>query len=413
VSTVRSIVVFVPAKAGIIESDVLGKRAIDHLLQNVSRFEDAETNVIVAGGAASLIRGFPNVSTRSVEELRGLDLGGRIVLLLDARFWFSYQALERLFACAQESANGLRVIVHRSDLSTGFRKVETLAVCLPFSSDRSSLFRRKRTDSVTGLEQLLDAATHGGTAICEAVQLDPRTPPLEIAGYESIAELERRLLLERAVLAMRQGVRIRDPNTVYIRGELACGANVEIEVNVILEGRVVLGDGVKIGANSVVRSSTIGERTRVNPFSIVEDSKVGCDSFVGPYGRIRPGSSIGDEAQIGNYVEIKGSQIGARSRINHHSFIGDAVLGERVTIGAGTITCNHDGIGTNRTIIERDVLIGSGCNLIAPVRIGEGATVGAGSTISQDVPARKLTLARSPQTTVENWQGPRTRRMKK
>jgi bifunctional UDP-N-acetylglucosamine pyrophosphorylase/glucosamine-1-phosphate N-acetyltransferase len=117
--------------------------------------------------------------------------------------------------------------------------------------------------------------------------------------------------------------------------------------------------------------------------------------------------------QIGNYVEIKNSQIGARSRINHHSFIGDAVLGERVTIGAGTITCNHDGVGTHQTIVERGALIGSGCNLIAPVRIGEGATVGAGSTISRDVPAGKLTLARSPQTTVEEWHGPRTRRMKK
>jgi bifunctional UDP-N-acetylglucosamine pyrophosphorylase/glucosamine-1-phosphate N-acetyltransferase len=188
---------------------------------------------------------------------------------------------------------------------------------------------------------------------------------------------------------------------------------VEIEVNVILEGRVELGDDVKIGANSLVKNSTIGARTRVNPFSIIEDSKVGCNSFVGPYGRIRPGSSIGDEVQIGNYVEIKSSQIGARSRINHHSFIGDAVVGEQVTIGAGTVTCNHDGVGTNQTIIESGVYIGSGCYLIAPVRIGEGATVGAGSTISRSVPAGKLTLARSPQTTVEDWQGPRGGRTKK
>jgi bifunctional UDP-N-acetylglucosamine pyrophosphorylase/glucosamine-1-phosphate N-acetyltransferase len=115
--------------------------------------------------------------------------------------------------------------------------------------------------------------------------------------------------------------------------------------------------------------------------------------------------------QIGNYVEIKSSQVGAGSRINHHSFIGDAVLGERVTIGAGTITCNYDGVGTHRTIIERGVSIGSGCNLIAPVRIGEGATVGAGSTISRDVPAGKLALTRSPQTTIEDWRGPRTRRI--
>jgi NDP-sugar pyrophosphorylase family protein len=406
-------VVFVPAEVGILECDVLGTRAIDHLLQNVSRFDDAEISVVGTGGVPLCTKGLPNVSVRSMSELQELDLAERIVLLLDARFWFSREALESLFAHAQESANGLRVVSHSGGAAASLRRVETFAVCLPFRSDGSGLFRREQTDSVTGLEQWLNAATYRAAAICEAAQLDPKTPPLEISGYESIAELERRLLLERAVLAMRQGVRIRDPHTIYIRGELACGANVEIEVNVILEGRVVLGDGVKIGANSLLRDSTIGARTRVNPFSIIEDSKVGRNSFVGPYGRIRPGSSIGDEVQIGNYVEIKSSQIGARSRINHHSFIGDAVVGEQVTIGAGTITCNHDGVGTNQTIIEGGVYIGSGCYLIAPVRIGEGATVGAGSTISRDVPARKLTLARSPQTTVEDWQGPRGGRMKK
>ena len=124
-------------------------------------------------------------------------------------------------------------------------------------------------------------------------------------------------------------------------------------------------------------------------------------------------SVIGDGVQIGNYVEIKNSQVGAGSRINHHTFIGDAVLADQVTIGAGTITCNHDGIGINQTIIERGAYIGSGCNLVAPLRIGQGATVGAGSTITRDVPAAKLTLARSPQTTIESWRGPKTRREKR
>jgi bifunctional UDP-N-acetylglucosamine pyrophosphorylase/glucosamine-1-phosphate N-acetyltransferase len=238
-------------------------------------------------------------------------------------------------------------------------------------------------------------------------------PPLELAGCEGMAELERRVLLERALAQLRRGVRIRDPRTAYIRGTLTCGAGVEIEVNVVLEGRVVLGDGVRIGANSLLRNCAIGARTRVNPFSIVEDSRVGCDGFVGPYGRIRPGNDIGDAVQIGNYVEVKSSRIGAGCRINHHSFIGDAVLGERVTIGAGTITCNYDGFGTHQTVIERGASIGSGCNLVAPVRVGADATVGAGSTISRDVPPGKLTLTRSPQTTLEDWPGPRTRRSKK
>jgi bifunctional UDP-N-acetylglucosamine pyrophosphorylase/glucosamine-1-phosphate N-acetyltransferase len=128
---------------------------------------------------------------------------------------------------------------------------------------------------------------------------------------------------------------------------------------------------------------------------------------VGPYARVRPGSSIGDHVQIGNYVEIKNSEVGSRSRINHHAFIGDATIGDEVTIGAGTITCNHDGVRINRTVVERGAYIGSGCNLVAPVRIGERATVGAGSTITRDVPGSKLTIARARQTTLDNWRGPR------
>jgi bifunctional UDP-N-acetylglucosamine pyrophosphorylase/glucosamine-1-phosphate N-acetyltransferase len=250
-------------------------------------------------------------------------------------------------------------------------------------------------------------------AVCVTADLDADAPPVELADYGGVAKLERTLLFERASVAMAQGVRMRDPHTVYIRGELACGKDVQIDVNVIFEGAVVLGDGVTIGANSVVRNAKVAARARVNPFSIVEDSEIGAGSFVGPYGRIRPGCAIGADVQVGNYVEIKNSRVGARSRINHHSFIGDAVLGESVTIGAGTITCNHDGARTHQTLIERDAYIGSGCLLIAPVRIGEAATVGAGSTISRDVPAGKLTLARAAQTTVEHWPGPRTRRVEK
>ena len=246
---------------------------------------------------------------------------------------------------------------------------------------------------------------------CRFLLLDADgAPPLELTGCEGMAELERRVLLERVLAAMRRGVRIRDPRTAYIRGELECGAGVEIEVDVVLEGRVVLGEGVAIGAHSIVRNSTIGQRTRVHPYSLIEDSTMGAGGFVGPYGRLRPGCSIGDAVQIGNFVEIKSSVIGAGTRINHHSFIGDAVLGERVTIGAGTITCNHDGSGVQHTTIGAGTYVGSGCCLIAPLNIGEGATIGAGSTVSREVPAGRLTVARAQARTVENWRGPRSSR---
>jgi bifunctional UDP-N-acetylglucosamine pyrophosphorylase/glucosamine-1-phosphate N-acetyltransferase len=188
---------------------------------------------------------------------------------------------------------------------------------------------------------------------------------------------------------------------------LICGSDVEVEPNVIFEGRVVLGSGVRIGAHCIVKESEIGANTRINPYSSIEHAVIGTSATVGPYARIRPGSHIADAVQIGNYVEIKNSEIGSRTRINHHTFIGDATLGEDVTVGAGTITCNHDGVRVNRTVIERGAYVGSGCNLVAPLRVGEGATIGAGSTITEDVPAMKLTLARPRQATIEHWRGPR------
>jgi bifunctional UDP-N-acetylglucosamine pyrophosphorylase/glucosamine-1-phosphate N-acetyltransferase len=209
---------------------------------------------------------------------------------------------------------------------------------------------------------------------------------------------------------LRQGVRFLDPRNVYLRGDLTCGADVEIDINVIFEGSVTLEDGVRVGAHTILTDARIGQNTTIKPFTMIEGSTVGADAAIGPYARLRPGTTIGDRSSIGNYVEIKNARIDAGARINHHAFVGDAELAEDVTIGAGTITCNHDGAGRARTVIERGAYIGSGCKLVAPLRIGAGATIGAGSTITRDVPPGKLTLARSRQTTIENWQGPRSRR---
>ena len=212
---------------------------------------------------------------------------------------------------------------------------------------------------------------------------------------------------------LRQGVRFLDPLHVYIRGDLVCGADVEIDINVIFEGKVTLEDGARIGAHSILNNTQIGRNTTIRPFSMVDGSTIGADAAIGPYARIRPGSTIGDRSSIGNYVAIKSSRIGAGARINHHSFVGDADFAENVTIGAGTITCNHDGAVSTHTVIERGAYIGSGCKLVAPLRIGEAATIGAGSTITENVPAGKLALARSRQTTINDWEGPRTRRDRK
>lgn len=229
----------------------------------------------------------------------------------------------------------------------------------------------------------------------------------KIKNMQELAEEERSILRKRADEAMQNGTRIRDPERIDIRGKLICGSNVEIDINVVIEGKVILGDNVRIGANCILIGSSIGSGTTINPYSLVEDAVIGEHSFVGPYGRIRPKSELGDHVQIGNFVEIKNATVASGCRINHLSFVGDAKLAKDVTLGAGTTTCNHDGINTNSTVIEEGAFVGSGCNLVAPLTIGANATVGSGSTITDDVPEGQLTLARSRQVTIKNWKRPK------
>jgi len=219
---------------------------------------------------------------------------------------------------------------------------------------------------------------------------------------EEIKNNKKRMLLHAENL-LREGVFIADPERIDIRGELTCGKNVSIDINVIFEGIVKLDDNVSIGANSIIISSVIGQNTVIKPFTFIEGAIIGKNSFIGPFGRIREGSVINDFVQIGNFVEIKNTTIMNKCRINHLSFIGDADLAENVTIGAGTITCNHNGSNSSQTSIKSDVYIGSGSNLIAPLTIGVGSTIGAGSTINKDVPDGKLVIARARQTEVKNW----------
>tara|TARA_B100001750_G_C15344544_1_gene513965 strand:- start:71 stop:772 length:702 start_codon:yes stop_codon:yes gene_type:complete len=228
-----------------------------------------------------------------------------------------------------------------------------------------------------------------------------------IIKVKNKAQKKRESFMQKAYKLMMNGVLIHDPQRIDIRGELTCGKDVEIDINVIIEGNVILGDGVRIGANCILKNCEIGNGTYINPFSFIEDSIVGKESFVGPYGRIRPGTLIADNVQIGNFVEVKNAKIDSKCRINHLSFIGDADVEDEVTIGAGTIICNHNGIDINRTIIGKGAYIGSGCKLVAPLIINHGSTIGAGSTITKDTPSDLLTLARSKQIVVKNWKRPK------
>jgi bifunctional UDP-N-acetylglucosamine pyrophosphorylase/glucosamine-1-phosphate N-acetyltransferase len=234
--------------------------------------------------------------------------------------------------------------------------------------------------------------------------------PTEVAGVNSkaeLAQLERALQRSRAQQLMEEGVSLADPARIDVRGELACGRDVGIDVNCVFEGAVRLADGVRIGPNCVLRNVTVGPGSEVLAFSHLDDAEVGARCRVGPYARLRPGASLGEDVHIGNFVEVKASRLGQHSKVNHLSYVGDAEIGARVNVGAGTITCNYDGAAKHRTVIEDDCFIGSDATLVAPVRIAKGSYIGAGSTISKDTPAGQLTVGRARQVSIPGWKPPK------
>jgi len=231
----------------------------------------------------------------------------------------------------------------------------------------------------------------------------------EVAGVNSkvqLAELERIHQGNIALKLLEQGVTLMDPARIDVRGELICGRDVTIDVGCVFEGKVELADGVRVGPHSVIINSRILAGAHIKPFCHIEEAVVGEVSIIGPYARLRPGTVLAEDVHVGNFVEIKNGQIAAHSKANHLAYIGDATIGSRVNIGAGTITCNYDGVNKSRTVIEDDAFIGSDSQLVAPVTVGKGATLGAGTTLTKDAPAGKLTISRARQITVEGWSRP-------
>jgi bifunctional UDP-N-acetylglucosamine pyrophosphorylase/glucosamine-1-phosphate N-acetyltransferase len=229
---------------------------------------------------------------------------------------------------------------------------------------------------------------------------------LGINSRQQLAELERTHQRNIAEALMVQGVTLIDPARLDVRGSLECGKDVLIDVNCVFEGRVVLGDGVKVGANCVLKDVSLADGAEIRPFCHLEGAAVGARAQIGPYSRLRPGTELAEETHIGNFVELKNAQVGFNSKINHLSYVGDATVGRKVNIGAGTITCNYDGANKFRTVIEDNAFIGSDTQLVAPVTVGEGATLGAGTTLTRDAPAGQLTISRAKQFTVPGWQRP-------
>lgn len=248
-------------------------------------------------------------------------------------------------------------------------------------------------------------------AVRDGVSVDTHQPSFawEVLGVNSkaqLAALERVHQHEIARHLLEAGVTLLDPARLDVRGSLICGRDVQIDVNCVFEGHVELGDNVHVGANCVLRNCHVAANTRLDAFTLIDDAHIGEDARLGPFTRIRPGTTLAREVHVGNFVEIKNSQIDVGSKIGHLSYIGDTTMGKNVNIGAGTITCNYDGANKHRTVIEDEVFVGSDTQLVAPVTVGKGATLGAGTTLTKDAPAEELTLSRVKQLTMTGWKRP-------
>ncbi|HET7607840.1 MAG TPA: bifunctional UDP-N-acetylglucosamine diphosphorylase/glucosamine-1-phosphate N-acetyltransferase GlmU, partial [Gammaproteobacteria bacterium] len=250
-----------------------------------------------------------------------------------------------------------------------------------------------------------------GMAVAERVPVDGivAESPTEVLGINDRAQLaaaERAWQRQQAADLMARGATLADPERIDIRGEVVVGRDVFIDVGVVLQGKVVLGDRAHIGPYAVITDCTLGADTVVHPHTVMNGSAAGDDCEIGPFSRLRPGTVLAGHVKVGNFVEMKNSHIAPHSKVNHLTYVGDATVGTRVNVGAGTITCNYDGANKHRTVIGDNAFIGSGVMLVAPVEVGAGATIGAGSTITKDTPAEELTLARSKQVTIPGWKRP-------
>ena len=308
----------------------------------------------------------------------------------------------------------VRAIVEHKDATVGQRAIREVysGIMAAPSAHLKRWLGALRNDNAQGEFYLTDIVAMAVADRVPVVTAQPRHEA-EVLGVNSpaqLADLERRVQRARAETLMEAGVRLADPARFDLRGELRCGSDVEIDVNCIFDGEVTLADGARIGANCVLRNATVGDGVVIHPYTHIDGDaigvSVGSGCIVGPYARLRPGATLAEDVHVGNFVEIKNSTLARGAKANHLAYVGDARLGERVNFGAGSITANYDGVNKHRTTIGADAHIGSNCVLVAPVSVGDGATIGGGSTIAGAAPAGQLTVARARQVTVPAWTRP-------
>jgi bifunctional UDP-N-acetylglucosamine pyrophosphorylase/glucosamine-1-phosphate N-acetyltransferase len=380
----------------VLQSEQLGT---GHAVQQAMAHVKGDGDILILYGDV------PLVQARSLERLIEAARDGVAVMTTEVQQPKGYGRIVR------NASGGVERIVEEKDASSAERSIREInAGFMALHAKRLNgwlgKINNRNAQKEYYLTDVVTLAVNEGVRV-HGVKVDD---PMEVAGVNSKAELaavERAFQAQQARRLMEAGVSLADPARIDVRGELDCERDVTIDVNCVFEGRVRLGEGVRIGPNCVLRNVSVGAGSEVLAFSHLDDSQVGERCRVGPYARLRPGTSLAEDVHVGNFVEVKASRLGAQSKANHLSYIGDSQLGERVNVGAGTITCNYDGVSKHRTVIEDDCFIGSDTTLVAPVRIARGSYIGAGSTITKDTPAGQLTLARGRQVSVPSWKPPK------
>jgi bifunctional UDP-N-acetylglucosamine pyrophosphorylase/glucosamine-1-phosphate N-acetyltransferase len=371
-----------------------------HAVKEALPVLDKESQVLVLYGDVPLI------TKATLEELirtkEGKELGLLTAELVDSTGY------GRILRNSNQDIVG---IVEEKDANEGEKRIKEIntGIMLFESNALSSWISELKNDNAQGEYYLTDcvrlaANDENNVAGVKCSQIH------EITGVNNrvqLAELERVYQRNYANSLMLSGTTLADPERIDIRGQLSAGIDCDIDINCVFEGCVELGEGVKIGPNVVITNSSLGDGTVVLANSVIENAQIGKDTTIGPFARIRPETVLADKVKIGNFVEIKKSIIEYASKVNHLSYIGDTKMGSGVNIGAGTITCNYDGAFKHQTDIGNNAFIGSDTQLVAPVKVGEGATIGAGSTITKDTPDQKLTLSRSKQITIDGWERPK------
>ena len=424
---------------------VAGKPMIEHVLDSAAAVSDRTPVVVHGHGGERLVAGLAHRGVTWAEQREQLGTGHAVAQTLDQipaedTVLILYGDVPLLTSRAladllDAAASGFAVLTARMSDPSGYGRIVrgTDGSLLRIVEHKDASEDELRMDEInTGIMAVRGALLHKwipalgndnaqgeyyltdcvAMAVAEGVAVGSATladaaEAMGVNNRRQLAEVERLYQARLADALLEQGVTLLDPSRLDVRGTLVCGRDVVIDVNVVIEGDVTLGDGVHVGPNNVIRDARIDDGVEILPNCVIESVTIGASSRIGPFARLRPETTLGRAVHIGNFVEIKKSDIAAGSKVNHLAYVGDAEIGERVNVGAGTITCNYDGAFKHKTVLEDDVFVGSDTQLVAPVRVGRGVTIGAGTTVTEDVEAGRLVISRVRQKTISGWERPR------